>query len=109
MRGNEQEREKVSESMTNEELWRSTCGAKGEEDASDAEHHLQELAQEGVNSGLNRARVIERLRLRIERDEAYLGYRRRRGVHTFTDDRIASDLHVFALAIAHLEQRLRDD
>jgi hypothetical protein len=98
-------REKVSEGMKNEEIWRSARGAKGEVEAGVAEQHQQELAREGVSSGLSRVRIIERLRLRIERDKAYLGYRRRRGVHTFTDDAIASDLRVFALAIAYLEGR----
>jgi hypothetical protein len=91
--------------MTNEEWWRSARGAKAEEEDGAAEQQRQELAREGVNCGLTRARVIERLRLRIQRDEAYLGYRQRRGAHTFTDDAIASDLRVFALAIAYLEGR----
>ena len=73
------------------------------------EQHRQELAREGVSWGLNRARIIERLRLRIQRDEAYLGFRERKGQHTLTDDAIASDLRVFALAIAYLEERIRDE
>jgi hypothetical protein len=32
-----------------------------------------------------------------------LGFRERKGQHTLTDDAIASDLRVFALAIAYLE------
>jgi hypothetical protein len=90
--------------MTHEEGWRSARGAKTEEADDAAEHHRQELAQEGLHRGLTRARVIERLRLRIQHDEAYLGYRQRRGAHTFTDDVIASDLRVFALAIAYLDE-----
>ncbi len=73
------------------------------------EQHRQELAREGVSWGLNRARIIERLRLRIQRDEAYLGFRERKGQHTLTDDAIASDLRVFALAIAYLEEHIRDE
>ncbi len=95
--------------MANEEWWRSARGAKGDEEAGAAEQHQQELAREGVSWGLNRARIIDRLRLRIQRDEAYLGYRQRRGAHTFTDDSLASDLRVFALAIAYLEERIRDE
>jgi hypothetical protein len=94
-----------------DEEWRQTArGAKGEEEDGAAEHHWQELEREGLNCGLTRARVIERLRLRIQRDEAYLGYRKRRGTHTFTDDAIAGDLPVFALAIAFLlQERIHDE
>jgi hypothetical protein len=63
----------------------------------------------GSAGGLNRGRIIERLRLRIQRDEAHLGFRERKGQHTLTDDAIASDLRVFALAIAYLEERIRDE
>jgi hypothetical protein len=95
--------------MAYEEWRRSARGAKAEEEAGAAEHHRQELAQEGLNWGVTRARVIERLRVRIQRDEGYLGRRKRRGTHTFTDDAIASDLRVFALAIAYLEERIHDE
>jgi hypothetical protein len=91
--------------MANEKWRRSARGAKAEEEPGAAEQHRQELARDGVNGGLTRAQVIERLRLRIQRNEAYLGYRQRRGAHTFTDDAIASDLRVFALAITYLEGR----
>jgi hypothetical protein len=40
--------------------------------------------------------------------EACLGFRERKGQHTLTDNAIASDLRVFALAIAYLEERIRD-
>ena len=73
---------------------------------SHAEQHRQELAREGVSWGLNRKRIIERFRLRIQRDEAYLGFRERKGQHTLTDDAIASDLRVFA--IAYLEGRTEE-
>jgi hypothetical protein len=73
-----------------------------------AEQHRQELAQEGVSWGLNHARIIERLRLRIQPDEAYLSFGERKGQHTLTDDAIAGDLRVFALAIAYLEQPIRE-
>ena len=62
--------------------------------------------KKGVSWGLNFARISERFRLRIQRDEAYLGFRERKGQHTLTDDAIASDLRVFALAIAYLQERL---
>ena len=94
--------------MPNDELWPLTSGMQtgqtGQATAQ-AEQHRQELAREGVSWGLNLARIIERLRLRIQRDEACLGFRERKGQHTLTDDAIASDLRVFALAIAYLEGR----
>jgi len=65
--------------------------------------------REGVSWGLNHARIIERLRQRIQRDEANLGFRERNGQHTLTDDAIASDLRVFAVAISYLEERIRND
>jgi hypothetical protein len=95
--------------MANEELWPLTRGQQAGQGDMQMEQHRQELAREGVSWGLNRVRIIERLRLRIQRDEAYLGFRERKGQHTLTDDTIASDLRVFALAIAYLEERLRDD
>jgi hypothetical protein len=64
--------------------------------------HDEELAREGVSWGLTRDRVVERLRSRIKRDEAYPVYRERKGQRTLTDDAIESDLRVFALAIAYL-------
>jgi hypothetical protein len=94
--------------MATEEFGRSTGGVSSE-DASQAERHRQELAHEGMSWGLTRTRLIQRLRLRIQRDEAYLGYRKRRGYHTQADDALASDLRVFALAIAYLEERIGDD
>jgi hypothetical protein len=66
--------------------------------------HHEELAREGVSWGLTQARVVERLRLRIKRDEAYLLYRERKGQRTLTDDAIESDLRVFALAITYLRE-----
>jgi hypothetical protein len=95
--------------MANDELWPLTSGLQTEQVAAQVEQHRQELAREGMSWGLNRARIIERLRLRIQRDEAYLGFRERKGQHTLTDDAIASDLRVFALAIAYLERRIRED
>jgi hypothetical protein len=95
--------------MTNEELWPLTRGQQAGQSDTQAEQHRQELAREGVSWGLTRARIIERLRLRIQRDEAYLGFRERKGQHTLTDDAIASDLRVFALASAYLEERLCAD
>ena len=91
--------------MANEELWPLTRGQQAGPSDTQTEQHRQELAREGVSWGLNRARIIERLRLRIQPDEAYLGFRERKGQHTLTDDAIASDLRVFALAIAYLEGR----
>jgi hypothetical protein len=64
------------------------------------EQHLRDLAREGVSWGLTPARVMERLRVRIHRDETYLGYRTRKGRHTYTDD---------AIAIAYLEGRNSDE
>ena len=89
--------------MANEELWPLTRGQQAGHSDAQAQQHRQELAREGLSWGLNRARVIERLRLRIQRDEAYLGFRERKGQHTLTDDAIASDLRVFALAITYRE------
>lgn len=88
--------------MANDELWPLTSGIQTGQAGVQAEQHRQELAREGVSWGLTRTRIIERLRLRIQRDEAYLGFRERKGQHTLTDDAIASDLRVFALAIAYL-------
>jgi len=95
--------------MANEELWPLTSGRGTAQTDPQVEQHRQELACEGVSWGLNRAHIIERLRLRIQRDEAYLGFRERKGQHTLTDDAIASDLRVFALAIAYLNERIRDE
>jgi hypothetical protein len=95
--------------MANEELWPLTSGRGTGQPDPQVEQHRQELAREGVSWGLNRARIIERLRLRIQRDEAYLAFRERKGQHTLTDDAIASDLRVFALAIAYLDERIRDE
>jgi hypothetical protein len=95
--------------MANDELWPLTSSMQTGQAEAQAERRRQELAREGINWGLNRARIIERLRLRIQRDEAYVGYRERKGQHTLTADAIASDLRVFALAIAYLEERIRDD
>jgi hypothetical protein len=91
--------------MVSEELWPLTRSQGAGQTDTQVEQHRQELAREGVSWGLNRARIIERLRLRIQRDEAYLSFRERKGQHTLTDDAIASDLRVFALAIAYLEGR----
>ena len=66
--------------------------------------HVVELAREAMSWGMDIGRVIERLRTRIKRDEQYLAYRGRKGQHTPTDDAIASDLRVLALAICYLEQ-----
>jgi hypothetical protein len=60
--------------MTYEELWPLTRGQQAGQSEPQAEQHRQELAREGVSWGLNRARIIERLRLRIQRDEAYLAF-----------------------------------
>jgi hypothetical protein len=95
--------------MANEEVWPLTSGRGIGQTDPQVEQHRQELAREGVSWGLNRARIIERLRLRIQRDEGYLGFRERKGQHTLTDDAIASDLRVFALAITYLEERVRDN
>jgi|GEM_PF-6358908 len=95
--------------MAHEELWPLTCSQGIGQTDPQVEQHREELAREGVSWGLTRARIIERLRLRIQRDEAYLGFRERKGQHTLTDDAIASDLRVFALAIAYLEERIRDE
>jgi hypothetical protein len=95
--------------MANEELWPLMRGQQAGQSDTQADLHRQELAREGISWGLNRGRIIERLRLRIHRDEAYLGFRERKGQHTLTDDAIASDLRVFALAIAYLEERIRDE
>jgi hypothetical protein len=94
--------------MANEELWPPTRGQQAGQSGTQADQHRQELAREAVSWGLTRARIVERLRLRIQRDEAYLGFRERKGQHTLTDDAIASDLRVFALAIAYLEQPVRE-
>jgi hypothetical protein len=69
------------------------------------ETRVVELAREATSWGMDVGRVIERLRTRIKRDEQYLAYRERKGQHTPTDDAIASDLRVLALAICYLEQR----
>ncbi len=79
------------------------------QDAPGSDAHQVELAREALSWGLDSKRVVERLRLRIKRDEQYLAYRERKGQRTLTDDAIASDLRVFALAICYLEERVRDD
>ncbi len=79
------------------------------QDMSGSEPHLMELVREALSWGLDSKRVVERLRLRIKRDEQYLAYRERKGQRTLTDDAIASDLRVFALAICYLEQAIRDN
>jgi IS5 family transposase len=77
------------------------AGAGGAQSATRAEA----LAREGVKAELNRTEVIEQLRRCLQRDKAYLARRWRKGFHTSTDDTLASDLHVFALAISYLEER----
>jgi hypothetical protein len=98
--------------MANDDLWpltsRMQTGQASGQAAAQSEQHRQGLAKEGGSWGLNRTRIIERLRLRIQRDEAYLGFRERKGQHTLADDAIASDLRVFALAIAYLEEQMRN-
>jgi len=73
--------------------------------AATREPHHAELAREAMSWGLDVGRVVVRLRARIRRDQQYLAYRERKGQHTPTDDAIASDLRVLALAICYLEQR----
>jgi hypothetical protein len=91
----------VVQEVSGDDRW----SAWDERQTGSREPHVVELAREAMSWGMDIGRVIERLRTRIKRDEQYLAYRERKGQHTPTDDAIASDLRVLALAICYLEQR----
>lgn len=69
----------------------------------DKEYYLQ-LADRAMDERhLDRSRVIEELRRRIDRDQAYLESRKRRSLHTDHDEQLEDDILVVALAAFLLE------
>ncbi len=64
---------------------------------------LDDLAALALRSGYDRERCIERLLERIERDQSYLYYRKRRGRQTSYDYTVAEDVTVAALVVLFLQ------
>ena len=70
---------------------------------NEREYYLQ-LADRAMDERhLDRSRLIEELRRRIDRDQAYLESRKRRRLHTDHDEQLEDDILVAALAAFLLE------
>jgi hypothetical protein len=63
-----------------------------------------ELVSQALKAGWSRQHVVEALLERIERDQAYLAYRVRKGLHTAYDAQTARDLEALALAATWLTE-----
>jgi hypothetical protein len=66
------------------------------------------LMRDALQHGWDSQKAAQALKSRILRDERYLAYRRRSGLHNATDDAIEADLYALAWAACYLEEGIRD-